>query len=78
MSTDSPVTPLASFEAKWTQAYPEFALALRFVRGAQRDAQSAFACLVFEIEHAAFGMSVGETSDPIETPFGFHVIQRTR
>ena len=56
MSTDSPVTPLASFEAKWTQAYPEFALALRFVRGAQRDAQSAFACLVFEIEYAAFGI----------------------
>jgi parvulin-like peptidyl-prolyl isomerase len=34
--------------------------------------------MVPAFEHAAFGMSVGETSDPIETPFGFHVIQRTR
>jgi phytoene synthase len=56
VSTELPVTPLASFEAKWAQAYPEFALALRFVRGAERDARSAFACLVFEIEHAAFGI----------------------
>lgn len=34
--------------------------------------------MVPAFEHAAFGMNVGETSDPIETPFGFHVIQRTR
>jgi phytoene synthase len=48
-------TPLASFDAKWSQAYPEFALAQRFVRG-DREAKVAFACLVFEIEHAAFGI----------------------
>ena len=56
MSDDRSSAPLASFEAKWSGAYPEFGLALRFVRGADRDAQSAFACLVFEIEHAAFAI----------------------
>jgi phytoene synthase len=46
---------VASFEAKWSAAYPEFGLALAFVRD-DRSAASAFACLVFEIEHAAFGI----------------------
>jgi 15-cis-phytoene synthase len=46
--------PLASFEAKWTAAHPEFGLALRFVAERDRSARAAFACLVFELEHAAF------------------------
>ena len=46
---------VASFEAKWSAAHPEFGLALAFVRD-DRSALSAFACLVFEIEHAAFGI----------------------
>lgn len=54
MSAESSAAPLASFEAKWSQAYPEFGLALKFVRGPTRDELSAFACLVFELEHAAF------------------------
>lgn len=49
-------TPLASFEAKWSAAHPEFGLALGFVPPAARPAQSAFACLAFELEHAAFGI----------------------
>jgi len=55
VSAEADTTPLASFEAKWSQAYPEFALAQRFVRD-DREAKLAFACLVFEIEHAAFGI----------------------
>jgi 15-cis-phytoene synthase len=55
VSTDADTTPLASFEAKWSAAYPEFALAQRFVRE-DREAKLAFACLAFEIEHAAFGI----------------------
>jgi hypothetical protein len=47
-------TPLASFEAKWTAAHPELGLALKFVAERDRSAQAAFACLVFELEHAAF------------------------
>jgi phytoene synthase len=47
-------TPLASFEAKWTAAHPELGLALTFVAERDRSAQAAFACLVFELEHAAF------------------------
>lgn len=54
MSVESPAAPLASFEAKWSEAYPEFGLALKFVRGSARVECSAFACLVFELEHAAF------------------------
>ena len=56
MSTDPSSAPLASFKAKWTQAYPEFGLALKFDRGDGRDERKAFACLVFELEHAAFGI----------------------
>lgn len=44
---------LASFEAKWAAARPEFGLALKFVAPAQRPMHSAFACLGFELEHAA-------------------------
>lgn len=55
MNDEADTSPLASFEAKWSQASPEFALAQRFVQN-DRDAKLAFACLVFEIEHAAFGI----------------------
>ncbi|MET0232814.1 MAG: phytoene synthase [Rhodanobacteraceae bacterium] len=55
MNAEVDATPLASFEAKWSAAYPAFALAQRFVRD-DREAKLAFACLVFEIEHAAFGI----------------------
>ena len=34
--------------------------------------------MVPAFEAAVWGMEVGAISDPIETPFGFHVIQRTR
>ena len=56
MSDEASGTPLASFEAKWTEARPELALALRFERDDEREARAAFACLVLEIEHAAFGI----------------------
>lgn len=56
MNAEAVDTPLASFEAKWSDAYPEFGLALRFDRSADREAHATFACLVFEIEHAAFGI----------------------
>ncbi|MEO7323791.1 MAG: squalene/phytoene synthase family protein [Dokdonella sp.] len=49
-------TPLASFEAKWAAVHPEFGLALKFVAEHERGAQSAFASLVYELEHAAFGI----------------------
>ena len=48
--------PLASFEAKWSQAHPELGLALKFVSAHERSTQSAFACLVCELENAAFGI----------------------
>ncbi len=56
MSAQAPGAPLASFEAKWIEARPELALALRFERVGERAARAAFACLVLEIEHAAFGI----------------------
>ncbi len=45
---------IASFEQKWAVAYPELALALRFFPEPQRSARSAFACIGYEIAHAAF------------------------
>lgn len=56
MNAVSSDTPLASFESKWTAAQPEFGLALKFVTTDERGAQSAFACLVHELEYAAFGI----------------------
>lgn len=33
--------------------------------------------MVPAFEHSAFGMQVGQTSDVVETDFGYHLIQRT-
>ncbi|MGH8172098.1 MAG: hypothetical protein ACREPX_03055 [Rhodanobacteraceae bacterium] len=56
MNADAPNAPLASFEAKWSAAHPEFGLALTFIREPERSERSAFGCLVYEIEYAAFGI----------------------
>lgn len=45
---------VAGFVAKWSDARPEFALALRFLTGPSAPSRIAFACLTFELEHAAF------------------------
>ncbi len=50
MSADAP----SSFETKWTLAHPELPLALRFASASMRPFVSVFACLSFEITHAAF------------------------
>lgn len=60
MSDVGETTPLASFEAKWSAAAPEFRLALTFVPAAERRAHGAFACLAFELEHTAFGIREAE------------------
>lgn len=49
-------TPLESFQKKWAASRPEFGLALTFVGDRDRAAQSAFACLRFELEYTAFGI----------------------
>jgi phytoene synthase len=56
VSDENNAAPLASFAAKWSAARPEFALARTFVDADTRDAYSAFACIAFELEHAAFGI----------------------
>lgn len=56
MDAVADTSPLSSFEAKWTGVHAEFALALKFVPAPSRGMQSAFACLVYELEHAAFGI----------------------
>lgn len=49
--------PVADFVAKWAQMRPEFALALRFLHGASAPGRIAFACLAFELEHAALSIA---------------------
>lgn len=56
----TPDSPLASFEAKWIAVHPELALALKFVGAGERRMQSAFACLVFELEYATFSIHEAE------------------
>jgi phytoene synthase len=46
----------ASFEHKWLAAYPEQAAIGVFLAPAERLRTSAFGCLVYEFEQAAFGL----------------------
>ena len=48
---------LGSFIGKWAQTAPELELALAFTPQPLRAAQAAFACLVHELEYAAFGIA---------------------
>lgn len=48
---------ISGFVTKWTQARLEFALARRFMRGPTAPARSAFACLAFELEYAAYSIA---------------------
>lgn len=60
MSDPADTSVLATFETKWTAVHPEFALALKFVDPVRRRAHSAFACLVCELEQAAFAIREAE------------------
>jgi len=60
MSEAEATAPLASFEAKWIHAVPELGVALSFLAPQTRAAHGAFACLVHELEHAAFGIRDAE------------------
>jgi phytoene synthase len=46
----------AGFVAKWAELRPEFALASRFPAGPAAGPRLAFACIAFELEHAAFSI----------------------
>ncbi|MEO8011818.1 MAG: hypothetical protein ABI650_09265 [Dokdonella sp.] len=48
----------ATFELKWTNAFPEFGLSLRFVGEKNRAAHSALTCIGFEMGHVA--LRIGE------------------
>ena len=52
----------AGFEEKWRAAQPEFGLGLAFVPATARAARSAFACIVFELEQAAFATDGAEAA----------------
>ena len=60
MKETAETTPLASFEEKWAAVYPEFGVALKFVADGRRRVHSAFACLVHELEYAAFAIREAE------------------
>ena len=52
----------AAFESKWIAAHPEFGLALGFIPAAQRRSRSAFACIGFEIAHAALRIAEAQVA----------------
>ena len=56
MEPSSDDSPLVSFENKWVATQPELEVGLKFLRGDARRVQSAFACLVHELEYAAYGI----------------------